>query len=26
VQAMEHGGLRPAYEDGKFVAFRVPPG
>jgi hypothetical protein len=26
VQAMEHRGLRPAYEDGKFVAFRVPPG
>jgi hypothetical protein len=25
VVAMEHRGLRPAYADGKFVAFRVPP-
>jgi len=24
VRAIEHDGLRPAYEDGKFVAFRVP--
>jgi hypothetical protein len=24
VAAMEHLGLRPAYADGKFVAFRVP--
>jgi hypothetical protein len=26
VQTIEGHGLRPAYEDGKFVAFRVPPG
>ena len=26
VHAMERAGLRPAYEDDKFVAFRVPPG
>ena len=25
VEAMEHRGLHPAYADGKFVAFRVPP-
>ena len=25
VEAMEHDGLRPAYEDDKFVVFRVPP-
>jgi hypothetical protein len=25
VEAMEHRGLRPAYADAKFVAFRVPP-
>jgi hypothetical protein len=24
VHEIEHGGLRPAYEDDKFVAFRVP--
>jgi hypothetical protein len=26
VQAMARAGLRPAYEDDKFIAFRVPPG
>jgi hypothetical protein len=26
VHTMEHAGLRPAYQDSKFVAFRVPPG
>jgi len=25
VEAMKHRGLHPAYADGKFVAFRVPP-
>src|SRR5205085_8641771 len=26
VQAMERDGLKPVFEDDKFVAFRVPPG
>jgi len=25
-EALEHLGLRPAYEDARYVAFRVPPG